>query len=274
MARGKKQRQKKKRQQQKKHQLEQQRKNQLKKEEEERKVQDDDDEQNLQNVELKKSKIPNAGNGVFATKDFPKGVFVAIYQGVWKQDGSVSREDRVYSLDVEDENHSGETFVGERNPNNCGINEFGQFVNDSTIAIIPQNITDINNWIQPIITYYVNSMMKRNVKLQLRMTTIKKIKKGRELYCSYGFLYWVAKRFNPEGHSTFYINDDVVLTYQIREMCEVIGGLTAILPPSQLRKFERNYRQIIDIASMLRVWKEEGERLNAIRELIRAQKSS
>ena len=37
---------------------------------------------NEANVEIKKSKLPRAGNGLFAKKNFKKGDFICAYMGV------------------------------------------------------------------------------------------------------------------------------------------------------------------------------------------------
>ena len=92
---------------------------------------------------------------------------------------------------------------------------------------------------------------KRNVDLKLNLITTRNIQRGQELYCCYGFLYWVSKILDANAHQSFYVNNDRVLTYQIKQLCGVICEATKKLSPRQLRNFRANYSQMIDIEQII-----------------------
>ena len=82
-------------------------------------------------VEIKKSNIPDAGNGVFATRNIKKGVNVTEYWGKLlneKQSTKLEKKGDIQAIYYSSDMGSGKTLVGNMNskdPERCG-----QLVND------------------------------------------------------------------------------------------------------------------------------------------------
>lgn len=149
-----------------------------------------------------KSKIPGAGDGLFAKKLIPVGTSVAVYMG------KKITDEEVYEICKRDRDEyqklnsvirgtpNGYAIVGEKNTNS---NLAGVLVND--IGCISCSKDDL---CRDILVKYVETAKKCNLKTvdtsdyPVYVTT-KRIKKGDELYAHYGIGYWLLHiGFSPE----------------------------------------------------------------------------
>lgn len=140
----------------------------------------------------KKSKLRNAGNGLFANKTFRKGDNVADYFGV------PITKDQVYKLYTNDKKHYmkeihpflrdvDDTRVVVGGEEEGDLYKGGVLVNDAA-KLTSIKITDIQKYIR-------ESTKAENVAIALggefpTYRAIKRVKKGQEFYAHYGWGYW------------------------------------------------------------------------------------
>lgn len=143
-------------------------------------------------LEVKKSIIPNAGNGLFSKKIIPKGTIVCEYSGSkMKKSDSFA----LYCKNPKDYLNHIHPFIRDLNDDevivgNTNIPKSGVFVND---AFCLRNIG------QKDIKHY-NNISRKNANVttvvlddKLLYMSTKKIKKGEEIYTSYGAGYWLLQ---------------------------------------------------------------------------------
>ena len=117
------------------------------------------------NIKIKTSTIPNAGLGAFAKINIPPGVIVGTYEGVRYDTYEELPKDSNYILYID----YGDYYMDAKDPTKSN---WTRYINDA------RNSGHVNN---------VMFTSRGNVK------TIKKIKKGEELFVSYGRSYWRKK---------------------------------------------------------------------------------
>ena len=126
-------------------------------------------------VHVKKSKIPGAGQGLFAKQDIAKGEFVAWYTGVFVPKEMV--ENDYYSSDYLLTLRGQDLVIDAADPLSC----LGRYINDPLSKRGGPNC---------------KFMQYQNVQSGGVHAT-KDIKKGGELYISYGHEFWLLEaRFN------------------------------------------------------------------------------
>ena len=143
-------------------------------------------------VEIRKSTIPNSGNGVFATEDIKKGERICYYDGedVETNKLNICDTDMTYALSKDKDNK----FTRMGNPNKTNNFNVGQFCNDSSCP----NITIINypSVKKAFDEYLINTKQKLNIVREnyddFYMIALKDIKKDEELFYSYGSGYWTV----------------------------------------------------------------------------------
>ena len=147
--------------------------------------------------EVKTSLIPNAGNGVFATKSYEENEYICDYDGYYKN--SVSAEEFTYSTGYTNGNgyYVGYNYIRKNN-------KLGQFINDyCRFELTPdmrneQGIFSISSKKieEAILQYNTLSFEKSNVSIvfdgkKYKIKSRAKINSGDELYVSYGIQYWI-----------------------------------------------------------------------------------
>jgi len=130
------------------------------------------------NVEVKQSKLKNSGLGLFATKNFKAGDVICSYAGelILTEIAMSADYNSDYLFRINDD----WTIDG------ADINSsYGRFIND------PIFIKKINCTIRA--NYKLNSDRKRIYDLTASVIVLKdkSIKKGDEIYTSYGNTYWI-----------------------------------------------------------------------------------
>lgn len=148
------------------------------------------------NVELKISTIPNAGNGVFVKKRFKQNEKICYYDG---DDSPIETIKDFYYL------HSN---FDKTKPNRKGklkdYKDIAQFINDGDMIPMTDEmrsddygILKVSNKLinERIELYKINSQKIANVyiKEDFYMYAKRDIEKGEELFYSYGFGYWISK---------------------------------------------------------------------------------
>ncbi len=131
--------------------------------------------ENSEIVELKPSKIAGAGTGLFAKKKIKKGDFICWYFGVLI--GKDMTENEYYDSDYLLTNpHLQNYVIDAEDPLSC----FGRYANDSL------SLRKTNSKFQ----YYTNTQ-------SAGLEATKDIKKGEEIYVSYGTEFWrEPRRYN------------------------------------------------------------------------------
>jgi hypothetical protein len=126
---------------------------------------------NDDNVEIKKSKIPRAGKGLYAKKDFKRGDFICWYMGYLIENDMIVNGyyDSDYILKLPDKN----LYICAEDVNSC----FGRYINDGLSKYNSNCIFE---------TY--TDIYSAGIKAK------KKINKGDELYLTYGTDYWKEKK--------------------------------------------------------------------------------
>jgi hypothetical protein len=124
------------------------------------------------NVDIKKSKIPRAGKGLYAKKDFVKGDFICWYMGFLIEEDMVDNGyyDSDYLLKLNGKN----MYICAEDKKSC----YGRFINDGLSKYKSNCVFETYNN-----TNSSGIIAKR------------KIKKGDELYINYGPEYWSDNRY-------------------------------------------------------------------------------
>lgn len=150
-------------------------------------------------VEVRKSTIPNAGNGVFATEDIKKGEYVCHYDG---EDIEMEKSNEITDITYLIHNPlSTTTFrIGYNEPKTKeGV---GQIVNDGECPKIDnlQKEHEINRVLDE---YEMKSKEKANIGIDtnFKMIAGKDIKKKQELFYHYGRKYWIFKQLELSNNS-------------------------------------------------------------------------
>ena len=131
-------------------------------------------------VHVKKSKIPNAGKGLFAKKNMPRGEHVALYFGVMVHRSQVDGD--YYVSDYFLEEPSSDWIIDAADPKSC----LGRYSNDS-LSLEQTNA--------------VFGFYKKPYSGYLKLT--KSVRKGDEIYTSYGPVYWEdAKQKNAKNYTS------------------------------------------------------------------------
>jgi SET domain-containing protein len=120
-------------------------------------------------VHVKKSKIKNAGKGLFAKKAIKKGTHICLYFGVL-----VPREqvyEGFYESDYLLEQKGNDWIIDSADPLSC----LGRYANDS--LSLQKSNTDFGFYEKPFSGF---------------LYATRNIKKGEELYVSYGINYWMS----------------------------------------------------------------------------------
>ncbi len=146
---------------------------------------------------VKQSLILNAGNGVFATRNYKKGEFICYYD--CREDVIKSYNEFVYSIICNNKSYIGYSSI--RN-----VNGVGQFINDYCLfelsdddrneegfyTLSSNNISDkINNYIS-ISQQNSNVMFKNDTSEIFKLYATRDIKTDEELYLHYGIEYWIT----------------------------------------------------------------------------------
>ena len=150
-------------------------------------------------VEVKESNIINAGNGVFATKNYKKYEYICNYKLFKKYNPTNIIKNHEYSIYNPLTNKS---CIGDYTYNN-GL-DVGQFINDylkfelnddyrdkDTLCFKTTN-ENLNNVIE---TYIKESIKYSNVAFKdntFKLYAIRDIDSGEELYYHYGIGYWLS----------------------------------------------------------------------------------
>lgn len=118
-------------------------------------------------VEIKKSKIPGANQGLFSQKLIKKGDFICFYTGVFVSKDSV--ENGYYTSDYLYQHTGAKYIIDAQDPNSC----YGRYANDSL------------------------SLRKNNAEFDMEngkdyayLRATKNIKKGEEIFVAYGYEFW------------------------------------------------------------------------------------
>ena len=118
-------------------------------------------------VEIKESKISGAGQGLFAKKKIKKGDFICWYYGVYVDRASV--ENGYYESDYLLTLRGQDLVIDASDPLSC----YGRYINDS-LSMKKTNSSFVS---------YENTY-------SAGVKAIKDIKKGDEIYISYGIEFW------------------------------------------------------------------------------------
>jgi SET domain-containing protein len=123
---------------------------------------------------VKKSSLPNAGNGLFVKIDFKKGETIAEYKGRRRTWAQVENDaDNGYIYHIDDDN----VIDAQKN-----VNTFGRYANDAAGL---QKVSGLRN----------NAVYVENDnRVFIRAT--RNIKAGNEVFVSYGKRYWRQVREN------------------------------------------------------------------------------
>ena len=171
------------------------------------------------------SSIPGAGRGLFATKNIKKGTVIGFFPvdgiGVEFDDGSsiccgLTPEDQTYFDNTPKSNYLLNLF-GSRRLGTADFGEDAQLFIDvnpgrTSDASTPWNghlvndgATVLENSEQGMLDYYAASQRRKNcVNIPfgpsplLAVVTTKKVKKGEELFTTYGCLYWMEYILKPD----------------------------------------------------------------------------
>ena len=155
-------------------------------------------------VYISKSKIENAGDGLFANKDIPKNMPVVIYYGekITNEeicDVYINDPKKYFELNSVIRGSSNNYAIkGDKKQTNPRF--WGVYVNDCGSI----NNTNLNNFNPNIIKKYVDSIKKCNLKTIETLdypvyVSTRNIKKGEELYVHYGIGYWLSHiGYSPE----------------------------------------------------------------------------
>lgn len=122
-------------------------------------------------VEIKNSNIPNSGQGLFAKKRIKKGDFICWYFGVLIENSVV--ENGYYDSDYLIKNPFTNLIIDAEDPLSC----FGRYINDGLGN--SQNNSKFD--------FYEDTTSGVII-------STKNIKKGDEIYISYGMDYWTEPR--------------------------------------------------------------------------------
>jgi len=126
---------------------------------------------NDDNVDIKKSKIPRAGNGLYAANDFVRGDFICWYMGFLIVKNMV--ENNYYDSDYLLKLPNKDLYICAEDEKSC----YGRYINDGLSKYASncrfETYTDIYS---------------------AGIKATKKIKKGDELFISYGYEYWSEER--------------------------------------------------------------------------------
>lgn len=129
------------------------------------------------------STIPNAGEGVFATEDFPSGKILCEYAGYLKKGENVTDEELIYGMYFSDT----EMLIG---------TNIGSKIND----IIDFRMLTFHELMQLILEQPlpIHAGMQYNCHFhkfddQTYIISNRNIKNGEELFVSYGKRYWIDK---------------------------------------------------------------------------------
>lgn len=126
-------------------------------------------------VEVKASSINNAGDGLFATKDFKKGDFICWYNGVFIEPPVI--ENGYYDSDYLLKIPGSDLYIDAEDPLSC----YGRFIND---GLSKKNSNC--KFIDYDDVYAAGVIATR------------KIKQGDEIFVSYGHDYWIEPRRNQK----------------------------------------------------------------------------
>lgn len=126
---------------------------------------------NDENVDIKKSKIPRAGNGLYAKKDFTKGDFICWYMGFLIEEDMV--DNGYYDSDYLLKLRGKDMYICAEDKKSC----YGRYINDG-LSKYKSNCE--------FETY--DDVLSSGIKAK------RKIKRGDELYISYGPEYWTDEK--------------------------------------------------------------------------------
>lgn len=160
-------------------------------------------------TEIKQSLLPDAGYGVFVTRDFIRGEYVCFYDGYYKDNETTQLEDK-YKL--------GDNFIGHSSVKH--ENGTAQLINDAAkLCFTEQDIKEMNNddivssaifTANLILRYIILSYDGRNVEMcdidNHKYEATKDIRKGDELYWGYEVIYWVTQSDQYESIPILIIN--------------------------------------------------------------------
>lgn len=123
---------------------------------------------------VKKSSLPNAGNGLFVKIDFKKGEMITEYKGRRRTWAQVENDaDNGYIFHIDDDN----VIDAQKN-----VNTFGRYANDAAGL---HRVSGLRNNAEYI---------EESNRVFIRAT--RNIKAGNEVFVSYGKRYWKQVRDN------------------------------------------------------------------------------
>ena len=147
------------------------------------------------NVYIAPSTIQGAGRGVFANKNFKRGDYLAFYDGtIIDNTHEITEQERIYALPLDDKTHR---IIGFKQPTNKdGV---AQLINDYVRFVFP-DIYELSDFVRKIGHYFMESLNNSNVftksrKIgeQINFYASEDLKKGQELFFTYGTRYWLGK---------------------------------------------------------------------------------
>lgn len=114
----------------------------------------------INNMEVRKSNVPDAGRGVFTKVFLPKGTFLGYYRGKLVDLEKVKDADYVLTV-------NGDTHICAKNSNH-----FAGLMNCHTGTTYEQNVAYTNDG---------------------KLETIRDVQPGEELFADYGRAYWTGR---------------------------------------------------------------------------------
>jgi hypothetical protein len=192
------------------------------------------------NVEIKPSTIPNAGRGVFVTRDFSVGEYICYYDGYIKKNPFTITE-------IEQEYGIGESLIGYPTPRNEeGV---GQLINDGDKLNIPSTLNQKEKE-QELFRYTLRSSNKQNIYIEpgnnhrMSVYALENLKSGSELFYYYGGRYWLDI---DDSFRKYIENFDASIILILNDL----GIHRDPKSPSQVLKFNQEWVQNrIDISYM------------------------
>ena len=150
------------------------------------------------NIEIRKSSIKNAGNGLFSTNFIPKDTIITEYGGkivteqkAQEMDNTNNLESLYYSLNM----GNNKTLIGNKDTKN--LQKCGQLINDAGCLKNPDNLDkqDAKKYIKTAEKVNCEFIIDKD---KVFIKSIRDIKKDEELFIHYGYDYWLRLKYNDD----------------------------------------------------------------------------
>ena len=146
-------------------------------------------------VIIKKSSIPGAGMGVFASKNIKKDSIITEYKGKIYKNSNEQKLKNINKIELDEYTlnlGNGKSIIGDKNCRN--VNSCAQLINDRAILDNPQKLIYENA------NKYIKSIENVNCEFvtisgKTYAKAVKDIKKGEELFIHYGYNYWFRPKY-------------------------------------------------------------------------------